>query len=288
LELPLLASALRLAAPLLLAALGGVLAERSGVIDVGLEGKLLFGAFTAAWAALATGDPWIGVAAGAAGGAALGFVHATFGALLRGDQIVVGVAINLLALGLTQFLLRVLYGTSANSPQLPGLPALPGTTLSPLVLAALLAVPAVHFVLHRTRFGLRIRAVGERPDACASLGVDPLRVRLAAVCLGGALAGIGGAYLALDTAQFVKNMSAGRGFLALAAVIFGKWTPLGAAGACLFFGAAEALQIRLQGAAVPTQFVQMTPYVLTMVALAGLVGRSRPPAALGTPWTGER
>jgi simple sugar transport system permease protein len=153
---------------------------------------------------------------------------------------------------------------------------------------ALLAVPAVHLLLRHTRFGIRLEAVGEHPEAAESLGVRPLRVRFAAVMLAGALAGLGGAYLALETSQFVKNMSAGRGFIALAAVIFGKWRPGGAAAACLFFGLAEAIQIRLQGVGVPTQFVQMIPYVLTMVALAGFVGRSRPPASLGTPLPRER
>lgn len=141
----------------------------------------------------------------------------------------------------------------------------------------------LHGAFHFTRFGLRVVAVGEHPEAVRSRGVDPARTRTWAVLIAGAVAGLGGAYLALDTGQFVKNMSAGRGFIALAAVIFGKWNPLGAMAACLLFGFAEALQIRLQGAGVPTQFVQMIPYVLTMVALAGWVGRSRAPASLGQP-----
>ena len=154
--------------------------------------------------------------------------------------------------------------------------------------AALVAVPVIHLLLARTRFGLRLHATGEHPEAVESLGVDPIRTRFAAVVLAGAVAGLGGAFLALSASQFVKNMSAGRGYLALAAVIFGKWRPLGAAAACLFFGIAEAVQIRLQGQGVPTQFVQMIPWILTMVALAGFVGRSRPPRALGVPYTGEK
>jgi simple sugar transport system permease protein len=287
-DLPLIASAFRLATPLLFAGLGGIASERSGVINIALEGKLLAGAFAAAVFAGATGDPWAGVAAGAAAGCTVGLLHGLFSVVLRGDQIVVGVALNLLVVGLTQFLMNLLYGSSANTPPFPGFGGAAGTRFPPLVWGALLLVPALHALLRSTRFGLRLRAVGEHPDAAESLGVSPVRVRIAAVCLAGALAGLGGAYLALDTTQFVKNMSAGRGFIALAAVIFGKWRPFGTAAACLFFGLAEALQIRLQGLGVPTQFVQMLPYVLTMVALAGFVGRSRPPAALGVPLARER
>jgi simple sugar transport system permease protein len=285
-DLVLLASAVRLATPLMFAALGGIVSERSGVINIALEGQLLGGAFAAAAVTLATGSPAAGVVAAMLGGGALGLTHGVFGVLLRGDQIVVGVAVNLLAVGLSQFLLDVLYGSSANSPQFSGAGASGG--ISPLVVAALVLCPLAHLILQRTVFGLRVRAVGEHPEACESVGIEPASVRIAAVCLGGALAGLGGAYLALDAAQFVKNMSAGRGFIALAAVIFGKWRPLGAAVACLLFGLAEAVQIRLQGAGVPTQFVQMIPYVLTMVALAGFVGRSRPPAGLGVPLARER
>jgi simple sugar transport system permease protein len=284
-DVALFLSAVRLATPLVFAALGGVVSERSGVVNIALEGKLLAGAFASAAVAEATGDPWAGVAAAVAAGMVVGCLHATFGVWLRGDQIVVGVALNLFVAGCTEFLMSVLYGSSANTPSFPGFAG--GLWFPPLAWGALLLVPLVHAVLRETTWGLRLMAVGEHPDTAASLGVSPLRVRFASVVLAGALAGLGGAYLALETTQFVKNMTAGRGFIALAAVIFGKWRPLGAAGACLFFGLAEAVQIRLQGLGVPTQFVQMIPYVLTMVALAGLVGRSRPPAALGTPIASE-
>lgn len=286
-ELALFASAIRLATPLLFAALGGVLSERSGVVNIALEGKLLAGAFCAAAATIATGSPWIGMVAGAAGGVVVGALHAFFGVILRGDQIVVGVALNLLVAGGTQFLMGILYGSSANTPTFDGFTGI-ARQLSPLVGLALVAGPLVHGLLRSTRFGLRLSAVGEQPETAESLGVRPARVRVQAVLLAGLLAGLGGAYLAIDAAQFVKNMSAGRGFIALAAVIFGKWRPLGAVLACLFFGFAEAIQIRLQGLGVPTQFIQMIPYLLTMVALAGFVGRSRPPASLGTPLPGER
>lgn len=285
-EMHLVTSAIRLSTPLLFAAFGGILSERAGVVNIALEGKLLAGAFCAAAATIATGNPWIGVLAGAGGGMVVGALHALGGVILRGDQIVVGVALNLLVAGATQFLMGVLYGSSANSPTFTGFGATPGR-LSPLVWIALAAGPLVHAGLGTTRFGLRLSAVGEQPETAESLGIRPLRVRVIAVTLAGFVAGIGGAYLAIDAAQFVKNMSAGRGFIALAAVIFGKWRPLGAMAACLFFGLAEALQIRLQGAGAPTQFVQMIPYVLTMVALAGFVGRSRPPASLGMPLSRE-
>jgi len=285
-DVHLLTSAIRLSTPLLFAAFGGVLSERAGVVNIALEGKLLAGAFCAAAVTIATGNPWLGVLAGAAGGMVVGLLHAVGGVLLRGDQIVVGVALNLLVAGATQFLMGVLYGSSANTPTFRGFGGSAGG-LSPLVWIALATGPFVHGMLATTRFGLRLSAVGEDPAAAESLGIRPRRVRVAAVVLAGCVAGLGGAYLAIDAAQFVKNMSAGRGFIALAAVIFGKWRPLGAMAACLFFGLAEALQIRLQGAGAPTQFVQMIPYVLTMVALAGFVGRSRPPASLGVPLSRE-
>jgi simple sugar transport system permease protein len=154
----------------------------------------------------------------------------------------------------------------------------------PLVYVALAVVPVAHFVLMRTPFGLRLRASGEHPEAVDTVGVSVRKMRFAGVLLSGALAGMGGAFLALNTHQFVKNMSAGRGFIALAAMIFGKWSPVGALGACLLFGYAEAVQMGLQGGTIPTQFVQMIPYVLTMVALVGIIGRVRPPAAIGKPY----
>jgi simple sugar transport system permease protein len=283
-DLDFLVSAVRLSTPLLFAAYGGVLSERAGVVNIALEGKLLAGAFCAAVVTIATGSPMLGVLAAAIGGAAVGALHVLGGVVLRGDQIVVGVALNLLVAGATQFLMNVLYGSSANTPTFAGF----GGAFPPLVIVAVVTGPLLHLMLRNTRFGLRVSAVGEHPETAETLGVRPMRVRAAAVMLAGALAGLGGAYLALEAAQFVKNMSAGRGFIALAAVIFGKWRPLPAAAACLLFGLAEAFQIRLQGAGVPTQFVQMIPYVLTMVALAGFVGRSRPPASLGLPLPRER
>ncbi len=284
-ELELVSSSIRLATPLLFAALGGVVAERAGVVSLALEGKLLAGAFAAAAVAQGTGSAWEGAVAGSAAGAAIGALLALFSVGFAGDMIVVGVALNILALGGTQFLLDAMYGSSANSPTFEGFESGAAFGIPPLALVAWALIPVVALLLRESPFGLRVHAAGEHPEAAASRGVSPRRVRAIATILGGALAGLGGAYLALDTGQFVKAMSAGRGYLALAAVIFGKWRPWGAAAACLLFGFAEAVQIRLQGMGVATQFVQMLPYVITMIALAGWVGRSRPPAALGRPLT---
>jgi simple sugar transport system permease protein len=285
-----------MATPLALAALGGMFSERSGVINIGLEGILLTGAFASVLATWATGDPWAGAGAGVFAGVLIALLHAVVSVTFRADQIVSGVAINLFAMGATQFLTWIVWGSSANSPPvaamqhwtLPeswgGLARAVNPVLGhypPLVLVALALVAAAHVVLFRTPFGLRLRATGEHPEAADTLGISVRKMRFSGVILSGALAGLGGAFLALNTHQFVKNMSAGRGFIALAAMIFGKWTPLGALGASLLFGYAEAVQMGLQGRAVPTEFVQMIPYVLTMVALVGVIGRSRPPAAVG-------
>ncbi len=280
---------LRIAVPYLLAASGGVLAERAGIISLTLEGFMLLGAFTAALGSFYSGSPWVGVLCGVAGGLALALVHATASVRYRADQVVSGIAINLLAVGITRFFLRFAFDSSSNSPRLEagfgtmaGGSVFMGVVRNPLVWMGLLAAPVVAFVVSRTPFGLRLRAVGEHPEAAASLGVGVPGVRVIAVALSGMLAGLGGVYLALDQHQFSDQMTAGRGFIALAAVIFGRWDPLRAGLACLLFAAAETLQIQLQGAQViPSQFVEMIPYLLTIVALAGVVGRAVPPAALG-------
>jgi simple sugar transport system permease protein len=281
------AAILRISVPYALAALGGTWSERAGVINIALEGMLLGGAFSTVVAAWFTGSALVGVLGGAAAGALLAAFYATLVLRFSADQIVCGIAVNLLVDGLTRFLLKAIYGSSSNSPRVAafgsGGATLASTLTHPLVLLTVALVIASWFVLYRTPFGLRVRAVGEHPEAAASLGVHPLTVRLRALLLGGMLAGLGGAWLAVDQRQFVAGMSNGRGYIALAAMIFGKWRPTWAAAAALLFGAAEASQIALQAAGVglPPWLIQMLPYVLTMVTLAGVIGRSRAPRALG-------
>ncbi len=277
----LFAQVIRIAAPYLAAAAGGVMSERAGVIALSLEGYLLAGAFGSAVGTYFTGNPWLGVLAGMACATAVAALHALATLRFRADQVVTGVALNLLVDGASTFYLRRAFDSSANSPRIEGF-GTGGAFGPPVGILALLALPLVWFVLSRTAFGLRVRAVGEQPEAAASVGVPVLRVRTIAVLLSGALAGVGGTFLALDQHKFSAGMTAGRGFIALAAVIFGRWEPTRVIGACLLFAAAETLQIRLQGAqALPPQFVEMIPYVLTIVALATVVGRSAAPAALG-------
>lgn len=304
----LFASTVRAATPLILAALGGIFSERSGVVNIALEGIMLIGAFFAmliSYLGQQLGlPPLVSALAGAVGAMIFGFlismIHAVVSIRYRADQVVSGVAINILALGLTGFLLQQIFNTSGNSPSVPSLPAAPIPLLSsipvlgpiffnqpPIVYAAILAVPIAAFVLFRTALGLRLRAVGEHPKAADTVGINVFQLRYLGVAVSGVLAGLGGAYLSLGQLNiFTENMTNGRGFIALAAVIFGKWNPWGALGACLLFGFADAIQISLQNAGVniPSDFLLMLPYVLTLVALAGFIGRSNPPAASGVPY----
>lgn len=284
--LPFLAQTLRIAMPYLFASAGGVVSERAGLIGLTLEGYMLLAAFCAALGSYFGGSPWLGILAGVGGGALAGLLYGVCSIRYRANQVVVGIAINLLAIGLTRFFLRLTFDSSSNSPRIPGFTetgtGLVALAMNPLIWLGILVLPVLAWLLYRTPFGLRVRAVGEHPEAALSVGVPVRRVRWVAVALSGALAGLGGAYLALDQHQFTDQMTAGRGFIALAATIFGRWDPKRVAIACLLFAAAETFQIRLQGAQlVPSQFVEMIPYVLTIVALAGVVGRSVPPAALG-------
>lgn len=300
LNMSLLAATLRVATPLIYAALGVVVAERSGVMNIGVEGMMLFGAFSAVAGSYYTGNPWLGVLAAMLTGGLLGLAHAWASIRLRADQIVSGAAINLLAVGIPNYLLMALWKQPGASPivngiravRLPLLADLPGVgpffaSQNLLAYGALALAGLVHLVLFHTPLGLRLRAVGEHPRAADTVGIDVARLRYAAVIFSGMMAGLGGAYLSVaHLSLFTRQMTQGRGFIALGAMIFGKWTPFGSLGACLLFGCADALQLALQnrGLPVPTDVLMATPYVLTLIALAGFVGRAVAPAAIGKPY----
>jgi simple sugar transport system permease protein len=285
LTLTFLAQVLRITMPYALAAMGGVLSERSGVTNIALEGILLMGAFGAAIGAYDSGDNLVvAVAYGIGAGVLTAALYAVAVITFRADQIVSGVAINMLAYGLTPYLLKMFYKSTSNSPVIEGF----GGNLfaNPVFWLALLLVPVVHVLVNHMRWGLRVRAVGEHPEAAHTLGVSVTAIRWQAVLGSGVLAGLGGAWLSLSGSGFVSGMSAGRGYIALAAVIMGSWRPLWACAASLLFGFAEAIQVNLQTFAIglPNEIVQAFPYVLTMITLAGFIGRSRTPAALGRPY----
>ena len=285
-------STIRLSTPLVLAALGGMFSERSGVINIALEGMMLAGVFTAAAMTYSTGSPSTGLAAAIGAGLLVALIHAVACIRYKADQVVVGTAINILMLGLPGFLSGAFFLSSGSTPQIPIEQLIPRV---PIVLAFAL-VPITWYVLNRTPFGLRLRAVGENPEAADAAGINVARMRYSGVLLSGALAAIGGAYLSIgQSSLFTRNMTSGRGFIALAALIFGKWRPLQTMLACVFFGLTEAVTIQMQGVVklpsgedIPVQFIQMVPYVLTIVVLAGFIGHSRPPRALGHAYEKER
>jgi len=290
LNINLLYSAIRLATPLVLAALGGLYSERSGVINIALEGLMLAGAFTAASITYYAGSPWVGLLAAILAGASIASIHAVACICFKADQVVSGTAINILLTGVPALLSGAFFLSSGSTPQIPKEHLIPYT---PIVIAVAL-VPLTWYVLNRTPFGLRLRAVGENPEAADAAGVSVRAMRYTAVLLSGALAGIGGAYLSIgQSSLFTRNMTSGRGFIALAALIFGKWRPVQTMLACLLFGFTEAVAIQLQGVRfggeeIPNQFIQIIPYVLTIVVLAGFIGQSRAPRALGIPYQKER
>ncbi len=293
-----LAAAVRISVPYALAAMGSALSERGGVICIALEGIMLSGALGYTVGAYWTGSPWAGVGAALLVGALMAWLHAEATVRFRADQITSGLGLNLLAAGLTRLVLVQVFHSSSNSARVTGLPQwrvpwlgdLPGVGPllgSPLVLVTIALVFVVQRLLFRTVFGLRLRATGERPEASATLGLSVTRIRLAGVLLCGLLAGLAGAYLASEQHSFTDGMTGGRGYIALAAMIVGKWNPVGAAAACLLFGAAEALQIRLQGSAFPSELLQALPYLVTMLVLAGFIGRAVAPRAVGVPYDPE-
>jgi general nucleoside transport system permease protein len=286
LKLSILYSTVRMATPLLLAALGGLFSERSGVINIALEGLMLAGAFTSAVVTYYAGNPWIGLLAGIGAGIFISVIHAVACLQFDSDQVVTGTAINILMFGIPTLLSGALFGTTGSTPQIPRANLLPN---APVVIAFAL-VPFVWYVLYRTPLGLRLRAAGENPEAADTAGVSVSRLRYSGVLLSGALAAIGGAYLSIgQSSLFTRNMTAGRGFIALAALIFGKWRPVQTMFACLLFGFAEAVAIQMQGVIphVRVEYIQIIPYVLTMIVLAGFIGASRAPRALGRPYVKE-
>ncbi|MFA0084271.1 ABC transporter permease [Vibrio sp. 10N.261.51.F12] len=308
---------LRVATPLILASLAGMFCERAGIVNIALEGKLLASAFAGAATAHVTGSAWLGLFAGVGISVLLALLHGFASITHRGDQVVSGMAINILAAGLTVTLGRHWFSQGGQTPSLsgdarfapitlPGADALADVPViglvyselisghSVLVYLAIITVPAAWYLLFRTRFGLRLRAVGESPSAVDTAGISVVRMRYAAVAICGVLVGIGGVYLSVaQTAQFIPNMSAGKGYMALAALIFGKWRPFTAMGACLLFGFLDALAIRMQGVKIgdfpiPVQAIEAVPYILTVFLLAGFIGKAIAPKAIGVPYSKER
>ncbi|MBU7046165.1 MAG: ABC transporter permease [Theionarchaea archaeon] len=297
----LLAATLRISPPIALASIGGAYSERSGVINIGLEGMILMGAFAGVAVTHFVGNPWAGVFAAIMAGGALGLLHAVLCIRFKANQVVSGVGINILSLGLTTLLLQVIWGNRGASDPVTGLKpfSLPlikdipvvGDIIgnqNPLVYIMLVVVVFAWLIMFRTPLGLKIRAVGEHPEAADTVGINVHKIQYLCVALSGMLSGLGGAYLSLGWLNlFSQNMSAGRGYIALAANIFGKWNPAGAFGASLLFSFTDALQIKLQGVQIlpgveiPIQFIQMIPYILTILVLASAVKRAVPPAAIG-------
>lgn len=315
--LSVLDATLRVSTPLILCAMAGLFSERSGIIDISLEGKMLSAAFAAGTLAAVTGSPWLALAGAIIVSILLGLVHGFACITNRGDQVVSGLAINVLASGLTIVLGIAWFSQGGQTPALqadarfmpfelpltqllsdiPFIGKFYSTVISGhnlLVYIALLTVPVTWWIVYKTRFGLRLRAVGENPLAVDTAGISVGKLRYSAVMIAGALCGIAGAYLAIaQNAAFAREMTAGQGYIALAAMIFGKWRPLPALLACLMFGFLDAVSIRLQGielpiiGEVPVQLIQALPYILTVVLLAGFIGRAIAPKAIGVPFSKE-
>lgn len=311
-------STVRVATPLILAALAGLFSERSGIVDISLEGKMLAAAFASAAAAVVFHSPWIGLGAGIAVAVALAMLHGCVSVTFKGNQLISGMSINIIASGLTPVLALAWFQQGGSTPQLdaasrfhevalpfadavkdvPVLGDIYSRMLSGypiLVYLTVLITPAVAWLIYGSRFGMRVRAVGENPHAADTAGISVARVRYLALFWGGVLCGIAGSYLSVyQTGSFIRDMTAGKGFLALAALIFGKWRPWQAVLGCLLFAFADAVQIRLEGVAIPgigaipSEFIGVIPYILTVLLLAGFVGRAVAPKAIGVPFVKSR
>ena len=290
------ASSIRLSVPYALAGLGGMYSERSGVVNIGLEGQMLAGAFAAVAVTNLSGSPWSGFLAAILVGVFLGYIHALVSVTFKADQIVSGLAVIIFATGMTVFLSWLLFDKTQikveGHLQVPYLYAIPFfkelfIQIPPLVFLTVGIIIASHFIIFKSVFGLRLRSVGEHPQAADTLGINVTRMRYMGVMISGGLAGMAGAYITLEHAHyFVKGISGGRGFIGLASMIFGKWTPLGTGGAGLLFGFGEAIKPYLPKV-VPSQFIDMIPYILTILVLASAIGRATPPAKVGVPYVKE-
>jgi ABC-type uncharacterized transport system permease subunit len=304
-----LSATLRVATPLILCAMAGLFSERSGIIDISLEGKMLASAFAAATVAALSQSAWLALAAGIGIATTFSLLHGYASITQKGNQVVSGIALNILASGLTAVLGNAWFHRGGQTPNLPAvarfmavdLPAASSVRNVPvgrhnlIVYAALAAVPMTHWIVANTRFGLRLRAVGENPQAVDTAGISVEWLRYRAVLVGGLLTGTAGTYLAIaQNAGFTRDMTAGQGYIALAALIFGKWRAYPALGACLLFGLLDAIAVRLQGVRlpgvgeVPVQLIQALPYVMTIILLAGVIGKAVAPGAIGIPYVKER
>ena len=273
----------RITIPYLLPSLGAVYSEKGGVVNIALEGILLCGAFATTVGTFYTNSILIGMFFGIAAGIFIALIHAYVTITFKANQIVSGIAINILAFGLTKFFCKIIFNSSSNSARIQGLETL-NLPFNPYLILAVILIAVSYYSIYKTRFGLRLTAVGENPDAADSLGINVNRTRYFGVLISGTFAGLGGSWLAFDQHSFTDGMSAGRGYIALAAMIIGKWNPLGAAAACLLFGFAESFTLQFQNSGLPTQFIQMLPYLLTIIVLSGFIGRANPPAADGIPF----
>lgn len=276
---------LRVTIPYLLPSVGAVFSEKGGVVNIALEGILLVSAFFTTVGTYVTQNPLVGLLFGITAGLLMALIHSITVITFKANQIVSGIALNLLAFGLTKFFCKIIFNSSSNSERIPGLESLQIPLLgNPFLLLCVIVLVWSQFAIYKTRFGLRLRSVGENPSAADSLGINVNKIRYAGVLLSGLFASLGGAWLAFDQHSFTDGMSAGRGYIALAAMIIGKWNPVKAAGACLLFGFAESFANQMQNSFIPGQFIQMLPYILTMIVLAGFIGKAAPPAADGIPY----